>query len=118
MKKIGYFFIVIIVVLFIIILAPICTADENWTKVSGTVKSISEGGVEDLVFELENEEIVYYINRGLENGFDLEKSKRDFTGKKVTLYYTKSWTPLAPFGKGSESVHHLLINDSIVFSEW
>ena len=88
----------IIFAFFALALIPINTAKENSVEVSGTIKSLSEGGAKDLVFELDNDKTTYYINRGLENGFELDKSKTDFIGKKVTLTYAKSWTLLAPFG--------------------
>jgi hypothetical protein len=39
-------------------------------------------------------------------------------GKKITLFYAKSWTPLAPFGTCSKHITRLNVNDSVVFSEW
>lgn len=118
MKKIIYIFIAIIVFIFIIALTAIDTSMENSVKVSGTVKSIAEGGVKDVVFELENNPTKYYINRGFENGFTLAKAKRDFEGKKIKLFYAKSWTPLAPFGTRCKHITHAAINDSVIFSEW
>jgi len=118
-KKAIYIFIAISIVAFFIILSTaIDTSMENSIKVSGTVKSITEGGVKDVVFELENNKTLYYINRGFENGFEMSKAKEDFEGKKITLFYAKSWTPLAPFGTCSKHITHISINDSIVFSEW
>ena len=119
MKKAIYIFIAVLVVGFLIILSTaIDTSKENSIKVYGTVKSISEGGVKDVVFELENNKTLYYINRGFENGFEIAKAKKDFEGKKITLFYAKSWTPLAPFGTYSKHITHLSVNDSVLFSEW
>lgn len=106
MKKAIYIFIVIIVIAFFIILSTaIDTSMENSTKVSGTVKSISEGGVKDVVFELENDLTTYYINREFENGFNLAKAKKDCEGKKIKLFYARSWTPLASFGTDANILH-------------
>ena len=119
MKKAIYIFIAVLVVGFLIILSTaIDTSKENSIKVYGTVKSISEGGVKDVVFELENNKTLYYINRGFANGFEIVKAKKDFEGKKITLFYAKSWTPLAPFGTYSKHITHLSVNDSVLFSEW
>jgi hypothetical protein len=119
MKKFIYIFITFIIVLFFIILSnAIDTSKENSIKITGTVKSISEGGIKDVVFELENNKTLYYINRGFENGFEIAKAQKDFEGKKITLFYAKSWTPLAPFGTYSKHITHISINDSVVYSEW
>ena len=119
MKKPFFIVIVLIVVAFFIILSTaIDTSKENSIKVSGTVKAISEGGIKDVVFELDNNKTSYYINRGFENGFELAKAKKDFEGKRITLFYAKSWTPLAPFGTTCKHITHISVNDSVVFSEW
>jgi hypothetical protein len=118
MKKAILIFIVLIIAFFIIALIPIDTSMENSVKVTGTVKSVSEGGVRDMVFELENHKTSYYINRGFENGFDLAKARKDFEGKKITLFYADSWTPLAPFGTTCKHITHAAVNDSVIFSEW
>ncbi len=106
------------VVTIFISLMPIDPSMENSITVSGTVKSISEGGVKDVVFELKNDSTTYYINRGFENGFNLAKAKKDFEGKKIKLFYARSWTPLAPFGTRCKHITHAAVNDSVIFSEW
>jgi hypothetical protein len=98
-------------------LLPINTSKENSIEVRGIVKSISEGGAHDLVFELENDKVTYYINRGLENGYTLDKAKATFINKKATINYQNSWTILAPFGKTSENIQEIRIDDIIIFSE-
>ena len=102
----------------IISLMPINNSKENSIEVSGIVKSVFEGGVHDLVFELENDKITYYINRGLENGLQLEKVRTDYSGKKATIHYLKSWTILAPFGKTSENIKEISIDGKKIYSEW
>lgn len=106
------------IVTIFISLMPMDTSEEKSIEVRGIVKSISEGGVNDLVFELENDKITYYINRGLENGFNLEKAKADYLDKKTIINYAKSWTILAPFGTTSKHIVQITINDVIIYSEW
>jgi hypothetical protein len=118
MKKIAFFIVFALVILLVLALIPVNTAKKNSIEVVGKVKSISEGGVKDLIIELEDDKITYYINRGFENGFNLQKTKNDFEGKEVVLYYAKNWTPLAPFGTTSKHITQLSINDIIVYSEW
>lgn len=116
-KRYIYASIVLLLAILFIALIPVDHSMENSVKVSGIVKSVSEGGVKDLVFELEDEKNTYYINRGLENGFNLATAKKGFEGKKVKLFYSNSWTPLAPFGTTSKHISHLVIGD-FVYSEW
>lgn len=118
MKKNVYIAIVIIFAFFALALFPINISKDNNVEISGTIKSVSEGGVKDLVFELENNKITYYINRGLENGFNLKKSKTNYEGKKATLTYSKSWTPLAPFGTTSKHITQISIDNKEVYSEF
>lgn len=61
--------------------------DSNTISVEGKVENIYEGGVKDVVFKLENDDRVFYINRGLENGLDLSELKDKYIGKKLTLTY-------------------------------
>lgn len=118
MRRILYIVIIVLIAFFIIALIPVDTSKENAVEVSGTVKSVSEDGVKDLVFELKNDPTTYYINRGLENGFELAKAKTDFEGQQITLFYADSWTPLAPFGTTSKHVSHAIVNEKVIYNEW
>ncbi len=117
-KKATYLFLLLLVVFLILALRPIDTSKENSEIVIGTVTAVSEGGANDLVFELKNDNISYYINRGLENGFTVAQAKKDFIGKKVVLNYAKNWTPLAPFGTSSKHITYLTIDGKIKYTEW
>ena len=117
-KKATYLFLLLFVVFLILSLRPIDTSKENSEIVIGTVTGVSEGGANDLVFELKNDNISYYINRGLENGFTVSQAKKDFIGKKVVLNYAKNWTPLAPFGTSSKHITYLTIDGNVMYSEW
>ena len=99
----------------IISLIPKNSSKENTVKVSGIVKSVAEGGVHDLIFELENDKTTYYINRGLENGFNLKQAEAKYIGKKATINYTKNWTLVAPFGTVSESILQISIDGKEIY---
>lgn len=118
MKKIHYFLAFIVIGFIILALRPIDTSKENSVVVIGTVTKVYEGGVKDLVFKLKDDKTSYYINRGLENGFDLQKAKKDFVGKKVVLNYAKCWTPLAPLGTSCKHITYLTIDGNVMYSEW
>lgn len=108
----------VVVILLILALKPINTSAENSVKVTGIVQSVSEEGAKDLVITLKNDSLSYYINRGLENGFQLQKAKNDFIGKEIKIFYAKNWTLLAPFGTTSKHITHFVANDSVLYSEW
>lgn len=108
----------VLAILLILILKPIDTSSENSVKVTGIVKSISEEGAKDLVITLKDDSLSYYINRGLENGFQLQKAKTDLIGKEIKIFYAKNWTPLAPFGTKNKHITHFVANDSVLYSEW
>ncbi len=108
----------IVVAGLILALKPINTTAENSVKVTGIVESVSEGGTKDLVIQLKGDSLSYYINRGLENGFQLQKAKNDLAGKEIKVFYAKNWTPLAPFGNTNKHITHLVVDDSVLFSEW
>lgn len=118
MKKLFYALGILLIAFVVMALIPIDTSKENSIKISGIIKSISKGGVNDLVFELNNNKVTYYINRGLENGFNLDQAKTAFIGKKVTLCYAKSWTPLAPFGTTCKHITQISIDDKEIYSEF
>jgi len=64
-------------------------------EVDGIVKTVSGGGVGDLVITLQGDEKQYYINRLLtseEESFD--EWYKILKGREVTLYYPNYWTPL------------------------
>ncbi len=118
MKKIIYFLAIVGVVLLIFILKPIDTSLDNSDKIEGLIADIYEGGDKDVVFALHGDDITYYINRGLEKRFKLSELKDKFIDQKATVFYARNWTPLAPFGTSSKHITQLIINDSIVYSEF
>lgn len=118
MKKILLIIVIIIIVFVALATGPYNTSKENAIKITGTIKSVSEGGVHDLVFEMDNNKITYYINRGLENGFELEKAKAHYTGKQAIINYAKKWTILAPFGTTSKHIVQITIDGKEIYSEW
>jgi hypothetical protein len=114
-KTIG---VALLVLALFLVFKPNDHSKENSIQVNGVVKNITEGGVNDAVFELENDSITYYINRRLENGSDLAALKKEFLGKTVSIWFTNSWTPLAPFGTKSKHITQLKSKDSIIYTEF
>lgn len=110
---ISLLFIAFVAFMFFIVKAgPVDSSKSNSVKITGVVKDVYEGGVKDLVFKLDNDSNVYYINRGLEDKFDLQLIKKELLGKEVILWYAKH--------RNTDSMHltRLQINDSIYYTEW
>jgi len=82
------------VILLLIILTPVPEAKENnCQEARGTVKHIFEAGTKDVVFKLNETDKTFYINRGLEQGLDLERLRRELVNQEVLIKYPKYWTP-------------------------
>lgn len=118
MKKSVLFILIAVIVLIVLALIPVDTSKENSVLVVGKIVNVEEGGVKDLVIELENSKTKYYINRGFENGFEIRKSKNELLGENVILYFAKNWTPLAPFGTTSKHITYLSLNNKVIYSEF
>ena len=98
--------------IFIVKIGPVNTSKDNSIEVTGIVDSLYEGGVKDLVVKLENDSNIYYINRALENGFDLEGINASLLGKEVSIWYAKHRS--RPGGH----MMQLKFQDSIYYTEW
>lgn len=103
--------------LFLLIFTPVpIVSEEDALVVEGVVKSIYEGGENDVVFVLENHDTRYYINRGLENGLVLDQLKERLTGKMVTIKYPRYWTPL-DWNNEVKHLSKLQLADEVIFNE-
>ncbi len=94
---------------------PIVAESEAITE-KGIVATIYSNKGNDIVFILEDNNRRFYINRGLENGLELNSLKEKLIGKTVVLKYPEYWTPL----DWNDKIKHLskvAINDSILFNE-
>ena len=102
----------ILFLLFIVKIGPVNHSKDESLEVSGIVEELYEDGVKDLVFKLKDDSNIYYINRALENGFDLELIKTDLLGKKITLWHSDS--------RSKRSYHMLQFKrqDSVYYTEW
>lgn len=90
-----YLFLLILVAIPLLILRPVPIVEESKAlTITGRVTNIYEAGIKDVVFRIKDSPTRYYINRGLENGLDLQDLKERLTGEEVTIKYPKYWTPL------------------------
>ena len=84
---------------------------ENCEVVEVTIKKITEGSSYDIVFHDTGTDY-YYINRGLEQGLNLDSLNAKVLNKTVTLHL-----PKLLFGT-SEHIAQIAIDDEIIFTEF
>lgn len=79
--------------------------------VSAKVVSIREGSTFDIQFKTDTDN-VYYINRGLEQGLNLDSLNAKVLNKTVTLHL-----PTLTFGP-STHIAQLAVDNNIIFTEF
>ena len=106
-----------VVITAVLVLRPVPIISENEAITeTGIVSDIYEDGDNDIVFRLENNERIFYINRGLQNGLEINTLKEKLIGNPIILKYPKYWTPL----DWNDKIKHLskvAFKDEIVFNE-
>lgn len=82
------------------------------TTVSKRVVKIYEGGSYDIVFKLEDDNNIYYINRGAENGLNADSLSSCFVGKKLRI------TKVSFAEKMGGHISKIVYKDSVVYNEF
>lgn len=101
----------------ILILRPVPIISEtNAITAKGIVSEIYEGGTNDIVFRLENNDRKFYINRGLESGLELNILKEKLIGNFIIIKYPKYWTPL-DWNDEIKHISKVEFNEEIIFNE-
>ena len=121
MKKIAKIILIsfslIILIIAVLIFRPVPIVSEDKTiSESGIITEIYSNKGNDVIFVMENTQRRFYINRGLENGLELNNLKEKLIGNQIVVKYPKYWTPL----DWNNSVRHISkveFNDEIVFNE-
>jgi hypothetical protein len=121
MKKIAKIILVsfslLIFILAVLIFRPVpIVSEDKAISESGIVKEIYSNKGNDVIFVMENTERRFYINRGLENGLELNNLKAKLIGNEIVVKYPNYWTPL----DWNNSVRHISkveFKDEIVFNE-
>src|SRR5690554_4016286 len=94
--------IVLLLVLAGMSLIPISnpTPLEDSEITTGKVELIVEkGGMFDIQIHINNDDRIYYVNRGAENGLDPNEMNNELAGSEIEIHYADHWTPLDLFGK-------------------
>ena len=84
---------------------------DECVVMSVRISKIKEGGVKDIVFYDDRNDF-YYINRGLEQGLNLDSLKRKVLNKTVTLHL-----PKMIYGT-SNHIAQLMLGEDIIYSEF
>lgn len=111
LKAIGYSFAAIFglailyVVLFTIGSNGKCIACSTKT-LTDTVTGVFEGGVKDAVFSFRHHKS-YYINRGLENGLNIDTLIKHVVNRPVTISYASP----------TNHINHFVVDGKVLFSE-
>ena len=117
LKYVLTIFGLLVLVLAVLIFRPVPTVSASEALVArGVVTAIYEGGVHDIAFRLENDDTVYYINRGLEQGLELPQLERQLMGKEITISYPDYWTPL-DWNDKIKHISRVEINGEVLFNE-
>lgn len=88
----------------------------NSKTISGIVSNIQEVGTNDIQIRLEDNQQLYYINRGLESGLSLEQLQQELVGQVVSIEFPEYWTPLDP-NNSMRHISKLYTEQQVIFSE-
>lgn len=91
-------------------------SEEKALVTSGIVRDVFSAGTQDIVFELQDDHRLFYINRGSDRGLDIEQLQELLIGNKVILKYPKYWTPIDWKGE-VRHVSKLEFGNQILFNE-
>ncbi|WP_045471169.1 hypothetical protein [Winogradskyella sp. PG-2] len=88
------------------------TKPEDCKTIEVKITKIKEGTSYDIVFYDDGSDF-YYINRGLEQGLNLDSLKTKVLNKTVTLHLAKIMG-----GITSEHISQMALGDEIIFTEF
>lgn len=107
----------VLVGLGVLIFRPVPIPDEeDCLRVTGRVTDIFEGGVKDVVFNLQGVNRTFYVNRGLERGLDLSRLKAELIDREIVIMYPEYWTPLDP-GNSVRHISKIEFDGRTIFTE-
>ena len=110
-------FILIVSIIAVLIFRPVPIVSESKAiSEIGIVKEIYSNKGNDVIFVMLNTDRKFYINRGLENGLELNNLKEKLIGNSIVMKYPKYWTPL----DWNNSIRHISkveFKNDIIFNE-
>lgn len=90
---------------------------DECATVNDTITYVGGGGVNDIVFKLNNDPSVYYINRGTEKGLSIDSLSVGFKNKMATITFINHWRPLG-FNTKVKHITEIQQGDSVYYSEF
>src|SRR5690348_16877635 len=106
-----------VVVLAAMIFRPVPIPKEtDALTLKGTVADVYDGGSKDIVFKLKGHDQVFYINRGLERGLNIQALKSTLEDEEIVVRYPDYWTPL-DFNQTSIHISKIEHKGKTIFSE-
>ncbi len=109
--------ILIVSIIAVLIFRPVPIVSESKAiSEIGIVKEIYSNKGNDVIFIMLNTDRKFYINRGLENGLELNNLKEKLIGNSIVIKYPKYWTPL----DWNNSIRHISkveFKNEIIFNE-
>lgn len=121
MKKKAKFILIVfsiiffVAALFILRPVPIVSEGEAITE-KGMLIDIYGTIGQDVILILKNNPTKFYINRGLENGLEIENLKEKLIGKTIIVKYPDYWTPL-DWHNSVRHISKLEHNGEVFFNE-
>ena len=110
-------FVLIFSIIAVLIFRPVPIVSESKAiSEIGIVKEIYSNKGNDVIFIMLNTDRRFYINRGLENGLELNNLKEKLIGNSIVMKYPKYWTPL----DWNNSIRHISkveFKNEIIFNE-
>lgn len=117
MKITSQTVILIVSIIAVLIFRPVPIVSESKAiSEIGIVKEIYSNKGNDVIFIMLNTDRKFYINRGLENGLELNNLKEKLIGNSIVMKYPKYWTPL----DWNNSIRHISkveFKNEIIFNE-
>ena len=110
-------FSLIILIIAVLIFRPVpIVSESNAISEIGIVKEIYSNKGNDVIFVMEKTDRRFYINRGLENGLELNNLKEKLIGNSIVVKYPKYWTPL-DWNDKIKHISKVEFNNEILFNE-
>ncbi len=103
---------VLLIIFALVAIGPVDTSRSNCKQVEGVVEQISEATSYDIVFKLKDDNAIYYVNRGLERGLELNDLKAQLEGKKVSIWHAKTG-----YLEGGH-ITQVEAGEKIIYTEW
>lgn len=104
-------------ILAIMVLRPVPSiAEKEALATTGVITEIFEDN-KDIFFTLHSSDRLFYINRGIDQGFNVSHFQQTLIGKREEIKYPSYWTPLDWRGQ-IKHLSQLSLYQAIVFSEF